>query len=302
MTKNESIAKRYDEAIQSFVDKIKNDPNIIAVLVSGSVYHGTVWEKSDVDMTVVVRDQKLDNKSFGIYEDNILLNVRLCQRSDLKRGMEKSLTGMTGHSIDATTKVVYTTDENLRDYIEENRAVGKADAEKAVFELANWLMGIMEKIEKWLKVKNDPAYAQFYVLKAAEVIAEIEVCSRCMVPTREAILQAKELNPPLIEKFYSKPMSGLMTEKEIYKILDEMNTYIKTHMDEILNVARNFFGDGEIKTGTHISNHFNSNMHMLHPVMDYLCENGYLDKISQTIRLTPKGRMSVEEIAFIMQD
>jgi len=302
MKKNSEITKRYEAAIQSFVDKVRNDPNVIAVLVSGSVYHGTVWEKSDIDMTVVVRDQKLDKTYYGVYEDNILLNVELCQRSDLKRDMEKSLTGMFGHSIDATTKVVYSTDEGLYDYIEENRVVGESDAEKAIFNQVNWLIGIMEKIEKWIKVKNDPEYARYYVLKAADVIADIEVVSHKQVPTREAILQASELNPPLMKKFYLEPMSGPMNEKAIYAILAEMDTYIRTHMDAVLRVAKDFFGDGEIKTGTHISTHFRSNMHMLHPILDYLCDNGHLDKISQTIRLTPKGRMAVEEIAFIMQE
>jgi predicted transcriptional regulator len=216
--------------------------------------------------------------------------------------MEKSLTGSFGHSIDATTKVVYTTDESLYQYVEENRAMGQADAEKAVFSQVNGLIGIMEKIEKWLVVKKDAAYAQYYVLKAADYIARIEVCSRNLVPTREAILQAGELNPSLIEKFYLRPMSGPMTEKEIYAILKEMDAYIKTHIDAVMNVAKDFFGDGEIKTGTHISTHFRMDMHMLHPILDFLCDNGHLEKISQTIRLTPKGRMAVEEIAFIMQE
>jgi hypothetical protein len=216
--------------------------------------------------------------------------------------MEKSLTGSFGHSIDATTKVVYTTDESLYDYIEENRAMGQADAEKGIFFHVNSLLGIMEKIEKWLVVKKDPAYAQYYVLKAAEIIARIEVCSRHQVPTREAILQARELNPSLIEKFYHRPMSKPMTEEEIYSILKEMDVYIKTHIDAIINVAKDFFGDGEIKSGTHISSYFRTPIHFIHSIFDYLCDNRYLDKVSQTIRLTPKGRMAVEEIAFIMQD
>jgi predicted transcriptional regulator len=67
-----------------------------------------------------------------------------------------------------------------------------------------------------------------------------------------------------------------------------------------MNVAEDFFGDGEIKTGTQIARHFNSDMHFMHPIMDFLCEHGGLEKISQTIRLTPKGRQNVEEVAFIM--
>ena len=297
-----TIKERYDEAIAGFVDKVRSDPNVIAVLVAGSVYHGTVWEKSDIDMTVVVREQKLDRTSYGIYEDNILVNVDLVQRSELKRYMEKNLTGSFGHSIDATTKVVYTTDESLNEYIEENRKIGQADAEKAIFNSADWLLGIMEKIEKWLVVKKDPEYARYYVLDAAVPIAQIEVCSRFEVPTREAILQAAKLNPQLMKKFYTKPMSGPMTEKEIYSLLKDMDEYVKTHMDAIINVAGELFGDGEIKTGTHISTHFGLNMHMLHPIMDFLCDNGYLNKISQPMRLTPKGRLSVDEIAFILNE
>ena len=295
------ISKRYDAAIKSFAERLKNDPNIIAVLVAGSVYHGTVWEKSDVDMTVVVRNQALTRRSFGIYEDNILLNVYVIQRSELKRGMEKSIGGLFGQSIDATTKIVYTADDSLYEYIEENRVIGRADAEKAVFEHVNWLLGVMEKIEKWLVVKNDPLYARYYCLKAADVIANIELASRLIPPTREAILQAAELNPSLMENFYDRPMNAPMTEKEIYEKLREMHEYIETQMESVMSVAEEFFGDGEIKTGTQIARHFNSDMHYLHPILDFLCDRGYLNKISQPMRLTPKGRMNVEETAFIKQ-
>ena len=293
------ITRRYEAAIASFTDKVRNDPNVIAVLVAGSVYHGTVWEKSDVDMTVVVRDQNLTKNSYGIYEDDILLCVDIVRRSDLKRGMEKNLGGMFGHSIDATTKVVYTTDDSLYEYVEENRRIGAADAEKAVFNQINWLLGLMEKIEKWLVVKNDAEYSRLYVLKAAEVIAGIEISSRLIPPTREAILEAAELNPELMEKFYTRPMSAPMTSREIYELLREMEDYILTHIGAVINVAEELFGDGEIKTGTHIAAYFNSDMHYIHPIMDFLCGRGYLDKISQPMRLTPKGRLAVDEIAFI---
>ena len=293
------IAKRYDAAVQNLVDKLRSDPNVIAVLVMGSVYHGTVWEKSDVDMTVVVRDQKLERRSFGLYEDNILINAEIVQRSELKRGIEKNIGGLFGHSLDATTKIVYTTDDSLYEYVEENRKIGEADAEKAIFTQINWLLGLMEKIEKWLVVKNDAEYARYYVLKAADVIANIEVLSRFTPPTREAILEAAAVNPGLMETFYSAPMSKKMNEGQIRALLTKMEEYILSHSTPVINVAEEFFGDGEIKTGTQVSRHFNSPMHYLHPILDYLCERGYLAKISQPARLTPKGRMNVEETAFI---
>jgi predicted transcriptional regulator len=138
------------------------------------------------------------------------------------------------------------------------------------------------------------------MIKAAEQIASIEVCAHMEVPTREAILQAAKLNPSLIDKFYVKPMSGDMTEDELYALLDEAYAYIETHLEAIVNVITEFFDDGEIKTGTQIAKHFHSDMHYLHPIMDFLCDRGYLEKLSQTIRITPKGRQVIEEIAFLM--
>ena len=294
------VVKRYEDAVNSFIKKIEDDPNVIALIIMGSMAHSRVWEKSDVDMILIVRDQKLVRTTYGVNEDDILLNVQLVQRSDMKRSFEKSLTGSIGHHFGATSRIAFTKDDSLLEYFDDYKNIGKADVEKALFRMSNWLLGTMEKIEKWLVVNDDPEYARLYCLKAAEVIASMEVCANYESPTREAILRAQSLNPALMDKYYTGPMSGKMDKKEIYALLEGMNEYVCGHMEAILNVAEDFFGDGEIKTGTHISTHFNSNMHEFHPIMDFLCERGALDKISQTMKITPKSKMAVEEIAFIM--
>jgi predicted nucleotidyltransferase len=299
----ENQQKRFEAAVDSFVEKVKGDPNVVAVIVYGSVAAGTAWEKSDVDITLVVRDQKLDHESYGIYEDNITFGLDIVQRSEFKRAIEKALTGSVGHSFDTTSKIVYTRDESLYEYFEENKKIGQADMERALFNSINWLLGLTDKVEKWLVVKNDVTYARYYALKAAEVIAQIEVTANRQIPTREAILQAEAINPELIKTFYHEPMSRAMTEAEIRVLLRKTDDYIQTRMGAVLNVVRDYFGDGEIKTGTMVSKHFradNMGMHGMHPILDYLCERGYLDKVSQTIRITPKSKPAVEEVAFIM--
>lgn len=295
-----TIKERYNRAIESFTEKLRVDPNIIAVIVYGSVVHGNPWEKSDIDCTVVVRDQKLTHTHYGMYEDDILINVDLCQRSDLKRGMEKQFGGSWGHSIDATSKIVYTSDESLYEYFQECGKVGESDKDKSVFENVNYVLGCMEKVEKWLVVKDDPLYARYFLLKAAEYIAKIEVACHLIPPTRECFYQAMELNPDLINRFYTVPMTKNLSADEIRAILKELNDYILSHIDSLLRVADELFGDGEIKTGTQISKHFGPPIHFIHSTLDFLCDYGYLSKISQTIRLTPKSKLCAEEIAFVL--
>ena len=297
---NQDQMKRYLAAVDSFVDKVRGDPNVIAVILYGSVAQGTAWEKSDVDITVVVRDQNLAHDNYGIYEDNITFGLDICRRSDIKRTMEKALTGSVGHSFGTTSKIIFSRDDSLYEYFEEYKNIGRSDMEKAIFNAANWLLGLMDKIEKWLVVKNDATYARYYALKAADVIAQMEVTSRGEVPTREAILQAAALNPGLMDTFYYDPMNRTMDEQDLRGLLKKMDGYIASHMDAILRVAQEFFGDGEIKTGTMVSKHFQSDMHFMHAILDYLCDRGHLYKVSQTIRITPKSRPSVEEVAFIM--
>lgn len=299
---NTLLLERYENAVRSFVDKVRGDPNVIAVIVYGSVAHGTVSENSDIDMKVIVRDQKLDNRSFGVYEDDILLNVDIEQRSELKRYMEKEITGSVNHSFNATSKIVYTTDDSLYAHLEDFKKIGKHDMERALFYSAGGVVGCINKIHKWIEVKNDLSYARLYVLYAANNIANMEVTSHYEVPTREAVLQAAKLNPPLMDKFFYRPLAGPMTADEMYTLMHDMDDYLATHLDAIARIADECFGDGEIKTGTQIARFYKSSLHALDATLEFLCNKGYLTRVSQTIRLTPKSRPLVEEMAYIKTD
>lgn len=298
--KKETTQKRFEHALDSFVEKAKKDQNIIAVVVYGSFAYDTVWEKSDVDMSIIIRDQKIETKSYAIDEDNLTLNVTVTLRSDFKRNLEKMTGGSIGHSIMAKGRILYTTDDSLYDYFEDIKQIGNDDKERSFFYNSGELIGYMHKIEKWIKVKKDLTYSRLYVLKAAQVLAVLEVCLHQEIPTREAILQADKLNHPLMEKFYYTPMKKELTEQELYEIIDGFDEYLVKHIDFLINIAKECLGDGEIKTMTQISNYYRVEAHYIINVFDFLHEKGVIEKLSQTIRITPKGKMLFEEIAFVM--
>lgn len=85
--KNE-LTQRYRAAADSFIEKIKKDVNVIAVIIGGSLAYDQVWEKSDIDATIIVRDQVLKNDNFCIVEDDITINLYVCTRSSFKRFLE----------------------------------------------------------------------------------------------------------------------------------------------------------------------------------------------------------------------
>lgn len=294
-----ALKERFLAAIDSFVGKVKDDPNVIAVIVGGSVAYDVIWEKSDVDMTIIVRDQILKNNSYCILEDDITINVHLATRSDFKRGVERSIGGSFFHSYLSKGKIIYTTDDSLYEYFEELKEIGEDDIALSVFTMACALVSDYEKCQKWLKARKDPLYAQYFLLKAAEIIANMELCLQGEPSSRRSIQQVLEINPEILAPFYQEAMSHHFTEEEVIKAIEKIDAYLEQHLDIIKKPVLDFMSDQEIKTTTLITKHFHQESHFLVCIFDYLAEKGVIEKVSQTIRITPKSKLAVEEVGYL---
>ncbi len=294
------LKERYNGAVDSFVEKIKGDPNVIAVIVSGSLAYDMIWEKSDIDMTLVVRDQNLKNDSYSIIEDGITINVYITVRSSFRRYMERNIGGSFMQAYFSKGKIVYTTDESLYDFFEDIKVMGSDDIALSVFYMAGELIGIYDKCQKWLTAREDPLYTQYYILKAAEVIANMELCLTGIPASRESIQKAAALNPDLLKTFYQEAMSRCYSIEELKAAIDKIDGYLMSKLDIIQKPVIEFMGDNEIKTSTLIAKHFHVDSHYIIDVFDYLADKGVIERVSQTIRITPKSKLAVEEQGFLL--
>lgn len=290
---------RYQQAIDQFIDKIKDDINVIAVILGGSVAYDVIWEKSDVDMTVVVRDQKLSSDNLSITEDGITFNLYLVQRSTFKRGMEGSIGGSFLQSFMAKGEILYTTDESLYEFFEDIKQIGEDDRAISAFYITAEMLSNMHKVEKWMVARKDLMYAQYFFLKLAEQVAQMELCIRGIPNSRTAIQKAIDLNPEIMKIFYQEPMTHLMTEAEITNGLKKLDLYLEDKIDLFKKPVVEYLSDSEIKTVSMIAKRLGSESHYIIDVLDYLAEKGVIDKVTQLIKLTPKSRLSMEEIGFL---
>lgn len=294
-----ALRRRYQEAIDQFIGKLKDDINVIAVIISGSVAYDVIWEKSDVDMTVVVRDQQLKCNSLSIIEAGITFNVYLIPRSLFKRGMEAAFGGSFLQSFLSNGKIVYSADESLYEYFEDLKQIGEDDMAITALHLAGELISTMHKAHKWMTARKDLMYAQYFFLKAAETIAHMELCIRGIPTSRSAIQKALDFNPGIMKAFYQEPMEHLLTEAELTNGLRQLDRYIEDKMALFKRPIIEYLSDQDIKTTTMIAKRFRSDSHLIIDVMDYLAEKGVVEKVSQLIKLTPKSRLSIEEIGFL---
>lgn len=290
-----TLRERYNGAVDSFIDKIRDDPNVIAVIIYGSLAYDVLWEKSDIDMELVVRDQNLKNDSYCLVEDGITINVQLVIRSQFKRGMERQI----GGTFLSKGKIVYSTDDSLNEYFEESKAIGTDDIALSALYIANWIVYYYDKAQKWLKARKDPLYAQYFLLMAAEAVASMELCLNRIPSSRETIQKALKINPEVITTFYNDAMSHHFSEEEVIKAIEKLDCYLEKHIDMFIKPVIEFMSDQEVKTATLISKHFNREGHFITGIFDYLAEKGIIEKVSQTIRITPKSKLAVEELGYL---
>lgn len=293
------LKQRYLAAVDSFVANVKDDPNVIAVIVSGSLAYDLLWEKSDIDMTVVIRDQVLKNHSYSIIEDGIIINVNLTTRSNFKRDLEGSFGGSFFQSYLAKGNVVYSSDDSLNEFFEEQKIMGKDDIAHSAFLIAAELIDLLEKAQKWLLARKDPLYAQYYLLKAAEVVARMELCLNGEPVARDVIQKALAINPDAITPFYQEAMSHQFSAEEVREGINRLYNYLEQRLDTLSRPVLEFMADQEIKTSTLIAKHFNIHPHFVVNVFDYLADKGVIERVSQTIRITPKSKLAHEELGYL---
>jgi len=293
------IKARFEAALDSFINKIKSDTNILAVIIAGSLANDTVWEKSDMDVYALVKDMKLSTRSFCIEEDGLIINVNLQSEFDFKRGLERSIGGGWQFSMFAKARVVYSRDNSLQDFLQDFQRMGADDRALAFFHAATELIGIMEKIEKWLTVKDDPQYAQLWSLKAAEQYANMRLILDNKPPSREALLKVMEYAPDSIKYLYERPLQGIMTREEVWDVLKIHRQFLEENLDLLKQPVIGYMADNEIRTVTTLVKHFRMDSHGLYHIFDFLEEMGIVARVTETVRITPKSRREVEEVAFI---
>jgi len=109
----ESIRARYQAALETFVAKVKQDSYIIAAILGGSLSHDQVWEKSDIDILLVGRSEKVRERSYYLLEDGINIHAWLLSRSRFKEQIERALQSSFFHSYFSKSTLLFSTAETI---------------------------------------------------------------------------------------------------------------------------------------------------------------------------------------------
>ena len=121
--------ERYNAALENLTNQVKDDPNVIALLLWGSLAYYDVHTQSNIDLEMIVRDGSAPASYFyRVCEDGINIDMQIGEVSKFKAEYQRIRGGELMHSIISMGKIVFTKDETIREFFEDIRKIGSDDA------------------------------------------------------------------------------------------------------------------------------------------------------------------------------
>ena len=304
MTRREGMLASYEVALEDFIERIKKDSNIIAAILFGSMVSGAVWEKSDLDIHLISKDETKPFSQFWLVDGNIIVQVSIESRRHFRRSVESSLESSHIFHILSTCRLLFSHDESLTGYIENASKIGERDRKLQMMRNAMYLPGDLEKVQKALVVYNDHLMAFGFLLHAVEGIARLEIVRRGKIPGREFLQQARECNPEIMRKIYTDVLENGVTRELVQSALDVVTKHLENLSSEIYRPLLDFI----IQEGGHcgsarIDAHFRNKLGMsgmatMITVCEWLADLGIVVRMPRPLLLTSRSREPMMEAAY----
>ncbi|HMN27716.1 MAG TPA: sigma-70 family RNA polymerase sigma factor [Caldilineaceae bacterium] len=303
-SRNEQFADTvalFNEALEAFVARVKQDRYIIAAILGGSLSHDTVWRKSDIDLVLVSREEKSQD-NYCLVENGVNIHASILPRSRFKQLTEGSLQGSFWHSYLSLSTLLYTTDDSIRAYYQNIQTVGARDRQLQLMAAGSGAVGTLAKAEKWLYVRKDVTYSFLWLMYTLQRLAEIEVLSHSQVPRREVIPQAIKLNPTFFSQIYTDLVHGPKTEETIQRAIHLVNEYLDCKTYDLFGPVLDYLRDeGGIRSTTELDLYFRKQVQADWPlsnIYEWLTDKGIIQKVPSPVRLTQKSQVTVDEAAY----
>jgi len=290
----------YNQALENFLARVKQDKNIIAAILFGSLATDEVWKKSDIDLFLICRNDKQPERMLYLVKNGVNIHANIINRAQFRKGLESSLDSSIFHSCLATSTLLFTTDESIRDLAEAAGKVGERDRDGTCLRAAGGAICTIAKAEKWLYVKKDIELAFAWTLHTAGSLATIEVLLHGVVTRREVMQQALQVNPKFFKLIYTDLIHGEKTEASMQRVFDAIDDYIDRKIPILFGPVLKRLAEADtLMTTAELDLYFKKQAQIasLGALYEWLADKGILQKVPSPARLTDKSLTAVVDEA-----
>src|SRR2546421_10081048 len=161
------IQQKFTEALDTLVERVKEDRSVLAVILCGSLSHDTVWAKSDIDLVLVtVDDRQVSCADLALDADGVNVHAFLLPRAEFRKTVEGAVRNSFMHSLLAKGRLLYTHDRTIADLCARLGEIGDRDTRAQLLSAATAALPPIDKAHKWLVTRGDLDYTALWILYA----------------------------------------------------------------------------------------------------------------------------------------
>jgi predicted nucleotidyltransferase len=301
MASNPAIQSLYEEALETLVSKLKQDPYVLAAVLLGSLSHDVVWEKSDIDLLIVTQETRQKEEGFCLVERGVNIHAILSTRSEFRKMMVGAIQSSFLHSTLMKGRLLFSHDETVEELFANRHTLGARDREIQLLSAVTFVLPALTKAEKWLHVKQDADYSFLWIMKCVDGLASIETLLQGEITGREVVQQALRHNPAFFRAIYTDLIRQEKTPETIGAALQAIHAYLHARIFVLFKPLLDYLAESDgIRSATEINHYFANQMNLegVDGACEWLADEEILQKVSSPLRLTEKSRVNVEEAAY----
>ena len=154
-----NLQGKFDKALEIFVDKHNKNPNVLAVLITGSYIHSTLDKNSDLDVYVLLEKSEMRERG-NTWINGIEIEYFINPVNQVRHYFETEIgnkSPATAHMF-ANCKILYQKDKTVNQLIKEAKVILKKKMpalNKMDLELARYSIDDTQKDLEDVFLKND---------------------------------------------------------------------------------------------------------------------------------------------------
>jgi hypothetical protein len=303
------VQERYEAALDGLAAKLEQDYYVLAAILYGSLARGEAWEKSDIDLEIIVRDGALRGTRgphhFWLNQDGVNISADVISRGRFKRYLDGSLQGSVAHSIRAQSRLLFSKDPSVASWLYESERIGARDQAYQLLRVASCVPYYQAKAEKWFYIKRDLHYSLVWILYTVNNLARVELVLAGEAPRREVIQQALRHNPAFFRVVYNDLIDGPKDSAAIGGALETLDGYLQFRAGLLFKPLLDYLAAAGVPRAlSEVNTHFRKKIQSgdLLEVCEWLARKGIIDKVAMPVQLTRKSSVTLEEPAYYYDD
>ena len=302
----DAVQRRFAAALDSLVQRLKQDRSILAAILCGSLSHDVVWAQSDIDLALVtVDDRKVEGGAIALNAEGVNVHAFVMPRARFRAAVEGSLHSSFIHSLLVKGRLLYSHDETIEELCGGLRSLGARDRQIQMLRAATRALPCIAKARKWFVTRGDLDYTALWILYAATPLAEIEVIGAGLLADREVIPQALALNRPFFSIVYADLLNAKKTAAGVEAALDAIDEYVAALAGHLFAPVIDHLREaGEARSASEIEDHFTRHFDAggVTTACEYLADQQIIGKASVPVKVTRTSNIQVQELAFVYHE